>query len=62
MRDVFAMDATGLHALEEVHARFTRQGVGMVLDEGGRTSAPGYTLRRTSRRVVIPETKDGSLT
>lgn len=31
MRDVFAMDATGLHALEEVHSRFARQGVSMVL-------------------------------
>lgn len=31
MRDVFAMDATGLHALEEVHARFRRQGIHMLL-------------------------------
>ena len=31
MRDVFAMDATGLHALEEVHARFARQGITLLL-------------------------------
>ena len=31
MRDVFAMDATGLHALEEVHHRFNRQGVTLLL-------------------------------
>jgi SulP family sulfate permease len=31
MRDVFAMDATGLHALEEVHHRFVRQGIHLVL-------------------------------
>jgi SulP family sulfate permease len=31
MRDVFAMDVTGLHALEEVHARFQRQGITMLL-------------------------------
>jgi SulP family sulfate permease len=31
MRDVFSMDATGLHALEEVQARFARQGVLLLL-------------------------------
>lgn len=31
MRDVFAMDATGLHALEEVHGRFARQGIALLL-------------------------------
>jgi SulP family sulfate permease len=31
MRDVFAMDATGLRALEEVHHRFERQGVRLLL-------------------------------
>lgn len=31
MRDVFAMDATGLHALEGVHARFARRGITMLL-------------------------------
>lgn len=31
MRDVFAMDATGLHALEEVHQRFSHQGITMLL-------------------------------
>ena len=31
MRDVFAMDATGLRALEEVHERFRRQGIVMLL-------------------------------
>lgn len=31
MRDVFSMDATGLHALEEVHARFRGQGITMLL-------------------------------
>jgi len=31
MRDVFAMDATGLHALQEVHARFSRQGTALIL-------------------------------
>jgi SulP family sulfate permease len=31
MREVFAMDATGLHALEECHTRFTKQGITMLL-------------------------------
>jgi len=31
MRDVYAMDATGLHALEEVHARLSRAGTIMLL-------------------------------
>ena len=31
MRDVFAMDATGLRALQEVHARFRRHGVTLLL-------------------------------
>jgi SulP family sulfate permease len=31
MRDVFAMDATGLRALQEVHARFRRQGITLLL-------------------------------
>jgi SulP family sulfate permease len=31
MREVYAMDATGLHALEEVHARLTHQGVTLLL-------------------------------
>ena len=31
MRDVFAMDATGLHALEEVHQRFRKHGVILLL-------------------------------
>ena len=31
MRDVFAMDATGLHALEQVRQRFERQGVRLLL-------------------------------
>ncbi len=31
MRDVFAMDATGLRALEEVHHRFARQGTHLLL-------------------------------
>ncbi len=31
MRDVFAMDVTGLYALEEVHQRFSRQGVTLLL-------------------------------
>lgn len=31
MRDVFSMDATGLRALDEVHARFSRQGITLLL-------------------------------
>ena len=31
MRDVYAMDATGLHALEEVHTRLSRAGSAMIL-------------------------------
>lgn len=31
MRDVYAVDATGLHALEEVHTRLTRAGTAMIL-------------------------------
>ncbi len=31
MRDVFAIDATGLHALDEVHGRLKRQGIPLLL-------------------------------
>jgi SulP family sulfate permease len=31
MRDVYSMDATGLHALEEVHARLAKAGVVLLL-------------------------------
>jgi SulP family sulfate permease len=31
MRDVFSMDASGLHALEEVHDRFRHRGITMLL-------------------------------
>ena len=45
MRDVFAMDATGLHALEEVLARFRRQGIVVLLS--GIRDQPLGVLRRT---------------
>jgi len=31
MREVYAMDATGLHALEEVHSRLAHQGTALLL-------------------------------
>jgi SulP family sulfate permease len=31
MRDVFAIDATGLHALDEVRGRLERQGIPLLL-------------------------------
>jgi SulP family sulfate permease len=31
MRDVYAIDATGLHALEEVHTRLAKAGTAMIL-------------------------------
>lgn len=45
MREVFAMDATGLHALEEVHHRFTKQGT-IVLISGIRAQ-PLMVLQRS---------------
>jgi SulP family sulfate permease len=45
MRDVFAMDVTGLHALEEVHERFRRQGITMLLS--GVRSQPMMVLVRS---------------
>ena len=42
MRDVYAMDATGLHALEEVHARLTKAGVVLLLS--GVRAQPMMTL------------------
>lgn len=45
MRDVFAMDVTGLHALEEVHARFHRQGITLLLS--GIRSQPMMVLVRS---------------
>jgi SulP family sulfate permease len=45
MRDVFAMDVTGLHALEEVHTRFQRQGITMLLS--GVRSQPMMVLVRS---------------
>jgi len=45
MREVFAMDATGLHALEEIHHRFTRQGT-VVLISGIRAQ-PLMVLERS---------------
>jgi SulP family sulfate permease len=42
---VFAMDATGLHALEDVHHRFTKQGT-IVLISGIRDQ-PLMVLRRS---------------
>jgi sulfate permease, SulP family len=45
MRDVFAMDVTGLHALEEVHTRFQRQGITLLLS--GVRSQPMMVLVRS---------------
>lgn len=45
MREVFAMDATGLRALEEVHHRFTKQGT-VVLISGIRAQ-PLMVLQRS---------------
>ena len=42
MRDVHAMDATGLHALEEVHARLRKAGVALLLS--GVRAQPMATL------------------
>jgi SulP family sulfate permease len=45
MRDVFAMDATGLHALEEVVDRFRREGVALILT--GVHAQPLGVMRRS---------------
>jgi len=45
MRDVHAMDATGLHALEEVHARLGRAGTAMLLS--GVREQPMAALERS---------------
>jgi SulP family sulfate permease len=45
MRDVYAMDATGLHALEEVHARLEKAGVVLLLS--GVRAQPMMTLAKS---------------
>ena len=45
MRDVFAMDATGLHALEQVHKRLRQHGTVMLLS--GIRAQPMMTLVRS---------------
>lgn len=45
MRDVLAIDATGLHALREVHERFTRQGTQVLIS--GIRDQPREALARS---------------
>lgn len=53
MREVYAMDATGLHALEEVHARLRRQGTVLLLS--GVRSQPMDVLVRSGALDRIGE-------
>lgn len=65
MRDVFSMDASGLHALEEVHDRFRHRGITLLLS--GVRSQPmmvlvkSGALDRIGERNVLGSFKEASV-
>jgi SulP family sulfate permease len=65
MRDVYAMDATGLHALEEVHTRLT--GAGTILLLSGVRAQPmmalvkSGTLERLGEENVLGSFRDATI-